>query len=286
MEAPEAFISTIRDAEQLAWKVASRGQHVLFPGRDYVTYRGTRLPARELRFNGSEYQEEAYLLASADAEARRVVEKLGYDPTELLVDLGCGQGRLAIGLGRLVGAARYLGLDVSARSIAWCNEHIRRRDPSYRFHHLDLVNARYNPYGARLSDRFRLPVDDDVASIVFLWGVVTNMEPEHLAVYASEIHRILRPGGKAFFTANLEQDVPAVSINPANYVSFEYHGPLNIVRYEEQYFLEVLERAGLVLEQMDYHASAHCQSDLYFSKSRFDGHTLTAAWAPEVLRLT
>jgi len=264
MQRPKAFIATIRNAGKFAWKFASRGKQILLPKRDYVTYKGVRIPARELRFNGRDYRDDAFFLASADGEARRVAERLGYNPTELLVDLGCGQGRLAIGLTRLFDTARYLGLDVSARSIVWCNKHIGQRFPSYKFQHVDLVNARYNPHGQSLSEKFRLPVDDGAASIVYLWGVVTNMEPEHLAVYASEIARMLQPGGKAFLTANLEENVPAVSINPPDYVSFEYHGPLNLVRYEKQYFLEVLERAGLALEQINYHATSNCQSDLYF----------------------
>jgi SAM-dependent methyltransferase len=251
---------------KVAWKLAAKGKRLLLPPRDYVSFQGSRLPVPELRFNGPDYADDAFLLRSSDQEAERVTGKLRYDPSDLLVDLGCGQGRLAIGLVRVLPQARYLGLDVSAPSIVWCAKHISRRYPSYAFKHIDVVNARYNPNGFSLAPQFRLPVADGSAGLVYVWGVVTNMEPEHLSLYATEIGRMLRPGGQAFLTANVEEHVPEVSINPANYVSFEYHGPLHIVRYEHRYFVEVFGQAGLHLERLDYHASGNCQSDLYFVK--------------------
>jgi SAM-dependent methyltransferase len=259
-------VATTHKVGNAAWMLAAKCKRILLPKRDYVRYRGSRLPPRELRFNGPDHADEAFLLASANDEARRVTERLGYDPSRLLVDIGCGQGRLAIGLARRFSTAHYLGLDVSARSIDWCKKHIAARHPSYRFEHLDLVNGRYNPDGRTLSSEFRLPVDDGAAGIIYVWGVVTNMEPDHFPVYAREMSRMLRPGGQAFLTANVEDDVPPVSINPPNYVSFEYHGPLHIVRYERGYFLEVFKQAGFALKAFDYHATSNCQSDLYFVK--------------------
>jgi SAM-dependent methyltransferase len=265
MEPHSPFTLASRISE-VAGKIATKGKRLLLPPRDYVTFKGSRLPARELRFNGPDYADDAFLLRSSADEAERVTGELRYDASELLVDLGCGQGRLAVGLVRLLPQARYLGLDVSAPSIEWCAKHIGRQHPSYQFKHVDVVNARYNPSGRSLASQFRLPVGDASAGLVYAWGVVTNMEPEHLGVYAGEVGRMLRSGGRAFFTANVEDNVPEVSVNPENYVSFEYRGPLHIVRYERRYFLDVLERAGLQLERLDHHGSGNCQSDLYFVK--------------------
>jgi hypothetical protein len=92
------------------------------------------------------------------------------------------------------------------------------------------------------------------------------MEPDHLSVYASEISRMLRRGGNLFLTANVEDQVPQVSINPENYTAFTCQGPLHIVRYERQYFLDVFQRAGLILTDFAYHAAGNCQSDMYFVK--------------------
>jgi SAM-dependent methyltransferase len=260
--------SALRGVGELARQFASKGKRTLFPTRDHVFYKGSVLPHRDLRFNGPDQQCDSFYLASAIAEAKRVVGVMGYIARGLLVDIGCGQGRLAIGLIRDLPQARYLGLDVSARSIDWCTNHLETRHPSYRFRHINLVNALYNPRGNALAPAFHLPVTSGTADIVYMWGVVTNMEPEHLVPYAEEISRILRPGGKLFLTANIEANVPKVSINPENYVPFVCSGPLHIVRYERQYFLDVFQSAGLKLTQFAYHAAGNCQSEMYFANER------------------
>jgi len=259
-------VTLLGKANRLAWSLASQVKHRLFPEKEYVVYQGSRLPLPGARLNGPDQADNEYFLNSALREAERVITRLGCTPQSLLVDIGCGQGRLPIGLARIFPNFRYIGLDVSEESIHWCQQHIERRHPTYRFQHINLVNARYNPAGHALAGNFRLPVADGTADIVYLWGVVTNMEPEHLAPYAAEISRMLRAGGRAFLTANVEDNVPQVSINPEHYMPWEYHGPLNIVRYEKQYFLDVFRQAGLTLTDFAYHAAGNCQSDLYFGK--------------------
>jgi SAM-dependent methyltransferase len=259
--------SPLRSVGAFVRQIGSKGKRTLFPTRDHVFYKGSVLPHRDLRFNGPDQQVDAFYLASAIAEAKRVVGVMDYTPRGLLVDIGCGQGRLAIGLIRDLPNARYLGLDVSARSIDWCTKHLESRHPSYRFRHINLVNALYNPLGDALPPVFHLPVTSGAADIAYMWGVVTNMEPEHLAPYAQEISRILRLGGKLFLTANVEANVPKVSVNPEKYVPFVCSGPLHIVRYERQYFLDVFQGAGLKLTQFAYHAAGNCQSEMYFVKA-------------------
>lgn len=234
---------------------------------DCVEFQGSMLPARSLRFNGPDQQDDAFYLESALAEANRVIHKLGYAPPEMVVDIGCGQGRMAIGLARLLPEARYVGLDVSKPSIDWCKRHIESKHPSFQFVHLDLVNARYNPAGAQMPRGFSLPVPDGKASVAYLWGVVTNMEPDFLGIYARELGRMLRAGGRLFLTANVEDDVPQFSVNPPNYVSFQCAGPLHIVRFERQHFVQCFARYGLILLEYVHHAAGNCQSELYFVKA-------------------
>jgi SAM-dependent methyltransferase len=259
-------ISAFQKAGKLAWRVAAKGKRILFPSKDYIVFRGSVLPRPESRLNGEDQRDDACFLDSSIKEAARIIAKLGCTQRHVLVDIGCGQGRLPIGLVRQLPGLRYLGLDVSEGCIEWCKSHIESRYPSYRFQHVDVVNARYNPSGSALVSDFRLPVSDGAADIVYMWGVVTNMEPEHLAAYANETARILRDGGRLFLTANVEDNVPEVSINPQNYTAFACQGPLHIVRYERQYFLNVFRRAGLELTDFTYHGAGNCQSELYFSK--------------------
>jgi SAM-dependent methyltransferase len=258
--------SVIRKVNRLLLSMAAKAKHTVFPKKDYVLYKGSMLPLPNDRLNGPDQEDNEFFLNSSLKEAGRVITNLGCTPQSFLVDIGCGQGRLPIGLSREIASLRYLGIDVSERSIQWCKTHIESQHPTYQFQHINLINARYNPSGFTLEGSFHLPVADSAADIVYMWGVVTNMEPEHLAVYANEIHRMLRKGGKAFLTANVEDNVPQVSINPENYMPWTYHGPLNIVRYEKQYFLDVFQRAGLTLTDYAHHAAGNCQSDMYFVK--------------------
>lgn len=248
-------------------RMAKTGFRRIFPRRDYLVFRGSRLPLPGSRLNREDQRDNAFFLDSSIAEARRIVEHLGGHAGSFVLDIGCGQGRLPIGLVPEFRTLRYLGLDVSEESIRWCTTHLQARYPSYRFQHIDVVNARYNPSGSALDERFRLPVGDAEADIVYMWGVVTNMEPEHLAPYAHEIGRVLRPGGTLFLTANIESDVATVSINPEDYTAFGCDGPLHIVRYERDYFLAPFRDAGLTLTRLEHHAAGNCQSDLYFVKT-------------------
>jgi SAM-dependent methyltransferase len=248
------------------WRSAKRLVRLIVPRRDYVVYRGSRLPRPESRLNRADQRDNAVFLDSSIREARRVIERLNCGDGQILVDIGCGQGRLPIGLLKLGVAATYRGLDVSKPSIEWCRQHIEHRHPQYSFEHINLINARYNPSGVALTDTFRLPFDDAFADAVYMWGVVTNMEPDHLATYAAEISRILRGEGMLFLTANVEEGVPEVSINPENYTPFACDGPLHIVRYEREFFLGHFRNEQLKLTGFDYHAAGNCQSDMYFRK--------------------
>lgn len=229
-----------------------------------------------MRFNGPDQQDDRIYLQSALSEAQRVVGPLALRQSDLVMDIGCGQGRMAIGLLRLRPTARYVGVDVSMPSIAWCKRHIEADHPNFRFHHLDLVNARYNPQGAAMPPGFRLPAEDRSVAVVYLWGVVTNMEPEFLPAYVREIDRVLQADGRLFLTANTEIDVPEFSINPPNYVTFQYSGPLHIVRYEKLHLERMFTAGGLELTNYAHHAAGNCQSELYFRRATRTGLSANA----------
>src|SRR5437660_10427525 len=104
-----------------------------------------------------------------------VHHRLGVDAGDRLLDVACGSG-LAIELARLRGAA-CAGIDASARLVAVA----RDRNPE-----CDIT----------VGDMHALPWDpasfDVVTSFRGIWGTT----PEAVA----EIHRVLRPGGRARIT--------------------------------------------------------------------------------------
>jgi len=119
--------------------------------------------------------------------------------------------------------------------------------------HVDVVNELYNPSGTVDGNKIRLPVANASTDIVYMWGVFTNMAPEHVQIYVSELSRIARDGGKVFLTAFVEDDVPEVSFNPAGYVPYDCNAPLAVVRYNRQWLFSLFSRHGLMVDDFRYH---------------------------------
>jgi ubiquinone/menaquinone biosynthesis C-methylase UbiE len=235
----------------------------------FVFYRGYRLPPRELRGSmcGEAFRSEDFFLQSAVVEATRLPARLGYTAASRLVDVGCGLGRLATGMLVEFGEVEYFGLDANSKFVDWCRKHIEHHHPSYRFVHYDVVNEMYNPLGTVDGDSIRLPVVSGSADIVYMWGVFTNMGPEHVQIYLAELARIARNGGRIFLTAFVEDDVPEVSFNPAGYVPFDCSYPLTVVRYSKPYLFSLVTRFGLAVEDFRYHGGMFPkQSEIYLTK--------------------
>jgi SAM-dependent methyltransferase len=228
-----------------------------------VRHAGVLLPPREARWCGPRFRDDAFFLASARAEAERLCGRMGCGPATRVLEVGCGYGRLAIGLRERLPLLHYLGVDVHAASIAWCARQLTPHTPSYHFVRLDVENARYNPGGAPLDERFRLPLGDGEADLAYLYSVASHLPEPHLTVYLRELARVLAPGGCAFLTAFVEGEVPPVSENPAGYAVSRCQGPLHVVRYRQTHFLALAEAAGLCCDTLEHGQETDGQSALY-----------------------
>lgn len=130
-----------------------------------------------------------------------LIEIAGLTANDVVVDIGCGQGRLALPLTyALSSEGRYIGLDVVAEGIAWCEDVIAPRHAGFSFRHIDVHHPLYNPGGRLASDAVRLPVDDGTADLVALISVFTHFDANMARQYAAEVARMLRPGGRCFAT--------------------------------------------------------------------------------------
>jgi SAM-dependent methyltransferase len=137
-----------------------------------------------------------------------LVQLAGLRPTEGVLDVGCGFGRMAYSLAHyLTPAARYRGFDVDERPIRWCRQTITPRFPHFLFRHVDLRNGAYNPGGTAPAGEFVFPYEDGEFDLVFLASVFTHMAAPEVRHYLGEIHRVLKPGGRClatFFLLNRE----------------------------------------------------------------------------------
>jgi SAM-dependent methyltransferase len=229
----------------------------------YVRHQGVRLPPARLRFCGPEFKDDGYFLASARAEADRLVAECGLTALSRVLDVGCGPGRLAIGIASRLGAvAEYRGLDVHLPSIRWCTRHVARLNPAFRFQHLDVKNARYNPDGTVAADGARLPLPDAHFDVVYLYSVFSHMLADDVRGYLGELRRVTSPGGRLFLTGFLEEGVAEVSENPAGYGQ-AWTGPLHCVRYERGAFQRMLRDAGFEVTKVVHGRETDGQSAVY-----------------------
>jgi SAM-dependent methyltransferase len=236
--------------------------------RETIVYRGYPIPPRYLRSRmcGEAFRSDDFYLKSAVVEATRLSTRLGYTKSSRLVDVGCGLGRLATGMLEEFGEVAYFGLDANRQFIEWCRENIESHHPNFRFIHLDVKNQLYNPDGTLDGIDIKLPIASAAADIVYLWGVFTNMEPQHVEIYTSELSRIARKDGKIFLTAFVEEEVPNVSVNPAGYVPFGCTAPLSVVRYNKQWLFSLFSRHRMIVDEFRYHGGMFPkESEIYLT---------------------
>ena len=233
---------------------------------DSVEFQGMTLPIPQLRLGGPEFNDDSFFLESARNEAGRLIKDFGLSPKTHFLDLGCGVGRLPIGiLSQLGDIDHYRGLDVDKGYVRWCRRHITRYHPTFQFAHIDVENPRYNPHGKRITEPIRLPYDDQEFDLIYLYSVFSHLTQNEVRMNLKEFGRILRPGGKVFLTAFLEEDVEDESVNPPNY-RMDWRGPLHCVRFNKQFFESMLQDAGFAVDRFDYEKETNGQSGLYLSR--------------------
>jgi SAM-dependent methyltransferase len=229
-----------------------------------VTVDGQVLPPASIRLGGHNFEQDRDFLASAIADAERLEGSLGVRRGSRILDIGCGVGRLPIGLKSHFGGLRdYTGVDVDLGSIGWCTKHIHGDRVS--FVHLDLANERYNPKGSAMGDDFQLPFPDASFDAIHLFSVFSHMVTEDVVAYLREFRRLLAPNGGVFLTAFVEDGVPEISINPPGYGSFpgEWSGALHCVRFDRSFFEGLVLDAGLVLDRFDHSSDTDGQSAIF-----------------------
>ena len=124
----------------------------------------------------------------------------GLTPTDDVLDVGCGAGRMAIPLTAFLDGGSYRGFDVMAPLVHSCRRRIGTRFPAFRFDHLDVYNGKYNAGGSIAPDELRFPYDDDAFDFAFATSVFTHMLRQDVERYLGELARVLRPGGCALVT--------------------------------------------------------------------------------------
>ena len=210
------------------------------------------IPPPELHFVG----DGDYRAIGAEFLARLIADA-SLTPHDTVLDIGCGVGRLAMPLTQFLETGSYDGIDPVNSGIAWCKANISTIYPNMQFKHIDLQHDLYNPGGKQLTSSIELPYSDHGFDLICMISVLTHLEDSAILRYASEISRLLAPGGRCFATAFLMNE-PArcalgktgglLGFNPTEKGPIYFaiaDAPLAAVAYDEDHLLELFLRHGL-----------------------------------------
>jgi len=139
--------------------------------------------------------------STGESIREQLVALAGLKPSDRVLDVGCGMGRVAVPLTRFLdGEGSYEGFDIVLPAIRWCRKKITSRYPAFQFTHVDLKNDLYNLRTDREAKHFVFPYRDAEFDLVVLTSVFTHMLPEDVRNYLLQIERVLKPGGVCFAT--------------------------------------------------------------------------------------
>jgi SAM-dependent methyltransferase len=196
---------------------------------------------------------------TGDHQLEFLVELCDLRPSDRMLDIGCGVGRLAIPLtDYLDSEGGYDGFDVLPWMIEWCQAYITRRHPNFRFHIANVNSTTNGLNGGGEPSAYRFPFDGQTFDFAYAGSLFTHLTPEGAENYLHETSRTLKPGGRLVSTFNMynrttQQSVPGRRLEqywPNDYGSYrtkDKDHPESNVAYDEGYVRRVHEEAGLTI---------------------------------------
>jgi SAM-dependent methyltransferase len=181
-------------------------------------------------------------------------------PDDRILDVGCGLGRVALPLSRLLDQrGSYDGFDTSREYIEWCTRSLPLDRTRFHFRHCDIQSSHYNENGAIAAEAFPFPWPDDSFSLTIAVSLFTHLSARATTNYLHEIARTLQPNGRLFasffvldeqsrhlaegdttdprFTAHFDEGLVGDAANPEAAVAFN-----------AEWLAAALTSAGLVFD--------------------------------------
>jgi SAM-dependent methyltransferase len=184
-------------------------------------------------------------------------ERCDLKPSSVVLDIGCGCGRVATPIAEYLRDGIYHGIDIVEPMVDWCKENISASTPHFHFHHADLRNTLYRKEG-QTADSYVFPFPDGTFDVIFATSVFTHLIPASANQYAREVARLLKPEtGRGLLTFFLTNDAFRHRRNTSK-INFPYQcdgysvrdrsNPEAVVAYEEADAAAMLRNASLSIE--------------------------------------
>ncbi|NNE58250.1 MAG: class I SAM-dependent methyltransferase [Hellea sp.] len=199
----------------------------------------------------------------------KTLRRHGLTPDMDVLDVGCGQGRMARPLVEFLGAGTYSGFDIVKSGIDWCKTHYLDV-PNFKFDHVPVYNKRYNKSGVVKASEFTFPYKDNQFDMVFLTSVFTHMFAKDVENYLLEIARILRPGGKCLITWFLLNEQSRAAREPFYNFAYDFDNvsktttpksPEAAMAFDEEFVRGLYEKTGLVMQDIELGSWANPNSE-------------------------
>jgi SAM-dependent methyltransferase len=163
------------------------------PPNAHFSYMGFKIPVDLLNMTGGGTDTFASI---SEGHIDYLKDKVGINPSDNILEIGCGIGRDAIPLTEIINVnGSYLGIDIIGRSIAWCSNNITPQHPNFKFIHFDVEDQLHNPSGVKKQKNIPIPLHDNTVDLIILWSVVTHLFEEDTIHYFREFARVLKPNG-------------------------------------------------------------------------------------------
>ncbi len=189
-----------------------------------------------------------------------ILKRHGLSPDMAVLDVGCGQGRMARPLVGYLDNGSYHGFDISLEGIAWSQIHYADL-PNFFFEHVPVYNKRYNRDGDIKGSDFVFPYEDNQFDMIFLTSVFTHMFKADVENYLSQIERVLKPGGKCLITWFLLNDVSQSAEKPFFDFAYDFDkvsktttpkNPEAALAFDEVFVRDLYDRCGLTIADIEY----------------------------------
>ena len=153
-----------------------------------------------------------------------LVDLVNLQPSDRILDVGCGTGRIALALmGYLDENGTYDGFDVNRKGIEFARNTIGREASRFEFKWIDIRNDQYNSAGASSAAEFQFPYDSHRFSCAIATSLFTHLRTAEAEQYVAEIDRVLAPGGRLLATFFLLNDASRDAIeHSAAAMSFKF----------------------------------------------------------------